>query len=192
MRDFAQLALETHPRFPMAAELWTWYHLETPPYPKCDADWGACLAYHFDRGAPLEPWLRLVGHVRRWVEGRPELQEIIEFVPFYEVGTDFFAQCKPPYDGGYPTTRYEEFLYHGDCEPAPWFYHQLAELHRRVAEAVRSIPSGPEGELLRKVVHATFIRPYKHLFWQDEDGWAVYQPNIAADDLREWASLLLL
>jgi hypothetical protein len=42
--------------------------------------------------------------------GRSELQEIITFVPFYEVGTDFFTQCKPPYDGGYSTTMYEEFL----------------------------------------------------------------------------------
>jgi hypothetical protein len=190
MRDFAQLALEAHARLPMTAELWTWYHLDLHPYPKCDSDWGVCLAYHFDRGAPIEPWLRLVGHVQHWVESRPELREIIEFVPFYEVGADFFAQCKPPYDGGYPTTRYEEFLYHGDCEPAPWFFQQLAELHRQVAEALRSFPSDPEGKLLRKVVHATFIRPYEHLFWRDEDGWAVYQPNIGADDLQEWETLL--
>jgi hypothetical protein len=190
MRDFAELALDGQARFPITAELWTWYHLGNSPYPKCDADWGMCLAYHFDRGAPIKPWLELAGRVRDWVESRPELQEIIEFVPFYEVGTDFFAQCKPPYDGGYPTDHYEEFLYHGNCEPAPWFYHQLAELHRRMVEAMRSLRSGQESELLRKVVHATFIRPYRHLFWQDEQGWAVYQPNIAADDLWEWASLV--
>jgi len=147
-----------------------------------------CLAYHFDRGIPIKPWLELVGHVRDWVERCPDLQEIIEFVPFYEVGTDFFAQCKPPYDGGYAMTRFEEFIYHGDCEPAPWFYHQVAELQERVAEAMRSLRSGQKGELLRKVVHATFIRPHQHLFWQDEEGWAVYQPNIAADDVREWVS----
>lgn len=188
-RDFAQLALVAQARIPMAAELWTCYHLGTHPYTKCDADWGMCLAYHFDRGASIQLWLDLVGRVRDWIEARPELQEIIEFVPFYEVGTDFFAQCKPPYDGGYAMTGYEEFLSCGDCEPAPWFYHQLAELHGRVAEAMRSLRTGQEGELLRKVVHATFIRPYGHLFWQDDEGWAVYQPNVAAGDLREWASL---
>jgi hypothetical protein len=172
----------------MAAELWTFYHLGTHPYPKCHADRGECLAYHFDRGAPFQPWLDLAGRVRDWVESRPELEEIIEFVPYYEVGTDFFTQCKPPYDGGYPTTRYEEFLYHGTCEPAPWFYHQLAKLHGRVAQAVRSLGTGLDSEVLRRVVHATFIRPYEHFFWYDEQGWAVYQPNIAADDLREWTS----
>lgn len=189
-RNFDQLALDEQARFPMAAELWTWYQLGTHPYAKGDASWEVCLAYHFNRGIPIEPWFRLVNHVRDWVEGRPELRKIIEFVSFYEVGTDFFTQRTPPFDGGYPTTRYEEFLYHGDCEPAPWFYHQLAELHARVADAMRSLRSGPEGELLRKVVHATFIHPYGHLFWQDEEGWAVYQPAIAPDDLRVWASLL--
>ena len=186
MREFKQLVSETIARYPMAAELWTFYHLETHPYARCDSDWGMCLAYHFDRSVLLDPWLQLVIRVQDWVQSRPELREIVEFVPFYEVGADFFTQCKPPFDGGYPTTHYEEFLDHGSCAPAPWFYQQLAELHRRVAEAIWSLPSDATGRLLRKVVHATFIHPYAHLFWKDEAGWAVYQPNVAVEDVQEW------
>jgi hypothetical protein len=189
MREFAQLAGEANPRFPMAAELWTCHHLATHPYARCDLDWGVCLAFHFDRGVPLGSWLRLVNTVRNRVEHQSELREIIRFVPFYEVGADFFTQCKPPYDGGYPTTRYEEFLYHGDCEPAPWFYQQLATLLQRVAETNRSLPDDPTGRLLRKIIHATLIRTYLYLFCQDDDGWAVYQPNISTTDVQAWTSM---
>ena len=186
MRDFSQLAQQLHPRVPLLAELWTFYHLQEHPYPRCPSDWGKCLAYHFDRGVSVASWLPLVGAVRNWVESQPELREVIKFVPFYEVGSDFFTQCKPPYDGGYPTTMYEEFLYHRSCEPAPWFFQQLAALHEKVAEALRSLRNGPKDVLLSKAIHATFIKPYGHLFWADEDGWALYQPNISVADVREW------
>jgi hypothetical protein len=189
MRDFAKMAGELRPRFPTTAEMWTCYHLETNPYPLCDVDWGVCLAYHFDRGFPFVAWLGLVNRIRDWVEARSELRDIIKCVPFCELGTDFFTQSKPPFDGGYSTSHYEEFLYYGDCEPAPWFHGQLAELHSRVAESAHTLRSNTEEALLRRIVHATFIRPYSHLFWLDEAGWGMYTPCITADDIREWTKL---
>ncbi|HEU4328421.1 MAG TPA: hypothetical protein VFS21_35110 [Roseiflexaceae bacterium] len=196
MRDFSQFAQQTGPRYPSQRALWTVYHLETHPYPRCGPDWGVCLAYHFDRGVHLRPWLELAEAVRAWIEAQTALEPVVQFVPFYEVGSDFFAQPKPPYNGGYHTEMYEEFLRHGSCEPAPWFFGQLAELHRSAAEALRAArnsawqqnqqDSGTREALVRRVAHATLITPYRHLFWRDEEGWAVYQPSIGAEDVREW------
>jgi hypothetical protein len=189
MQDFSQLAKQMHAQFPTQHELWTSYHLEVNLYAKCSFDWGPCLAYHFDRGVSINTWLEMVEHVRGWVESQPNLQQIIGFVPFYEVGADFFTQCKPPYDGGYPTTKYAEFLYHRDCAPAPWFFQQLAQLQERVVEALPTAQNSAMEALLSRIVHATFITPYEHVFWLDEEGWAVFQPNIGVSDVREWEKL---
>lgn len=189
MRDFAELSSIVHGEHPLALPLWTVYHTRVNPYPPCSFDWGMCLAYHFDRGVALAPWRALTAAVQAWVEGQPALREMIAFVPLYEVGTDFFAQCKPPYDGGYTTASYESFLYQREAAPAPWFYRQLAELHERVAETARNLRDGEREALVARIVHATFLRPYTHLFWRDEDGWAVYQPNISRDDIHAWLRL---
>src|SRR5262245_22226125 len=184
MRDFARLAAEANAQHPAQAELWTRYFLDPHPYSEANEPSEVCLAHHFDRGLRFATWFQMVSAVGAWVESQPGLHETIEFEPFYEVGTDFFTQEKPPYDGGYSTGMYGEFLNCGDCEPAPWYYQQQAELYLRVAEALHPLRGNAKDELLRKVLHATFIRPYRHLFWRDVDGWAVYQPNITADDVR--------
>ncbi|HYF65449.1 MAG TPA: hypothetical protein VD886_21665 [Herpetosiphonaceae bacterium] len=189
MRGFAELSSIECAKYPVVRPLWTVYHMESNPYRPCSFDWGVCLAYHFDQGVAIEPWLALAAAVREWVEGYPALRELIAFVPFYEAGADFFAQCKPPYDGGYSTASYESFLYHRECAPAPWFYRQLAELHEGVAETARDLRHGQREALLARIVHATFLRPYNHLFWRDRDGWAVYQPNINPDDVHDWLRL---
>lgn len=187
MRSFSQLAEEQNARFPMQHELWTFYHLETSPYQRCSFDWGMCLAYHFDRGTEITAWLDLANQVKDWIESQPDLAEVVRFVPFYEIGTDFLTQCKPPYDGGYSTEMYDEFLHHGSCEPAPWFFEQLASLHVRVVDALRD--SSTKGTLLSRIIHATLIKPYTHLFWLDEEGWALYQPSISVEDVRQWQQL---
>lgn len=189
MRDFLQIAEQLDAWFPCSQELWTQYHLKVSPYPPCSFDWGRCLAYHFDRGVPITVWLEIVEHVKSWVESRPKLKKIIKFVPFYEVGTDFFTQCKPPYDGGYQTRMYEEFLHYGSCRPAPWFYRQIAKLHERMEEARQPSRDDAREELLSQIAHATFIKPYHHLYWLDKDGWAVYQPNISTEDILAWSKL---
>ena len=38
---------------------------------------------------------------------------------------------------------------------------------------------------IRRVIHATFIKPYGHLFWADEQGWHLYLPNITVEDIRD-------
>jgi hypothetical protein len=189
MADFAEFALLAHPQHPIVQPLWTVYHTRVNPYQRCSFDWGACLAYHFDRGVAIQPWIALAEAVRTWVTAQAGLREIIAFVPLYEVGADFFSQCKPPYDGGYPTTSYAAFLSHGESAPAPWFSRQLALLHELVAESARDLRTGAREALIARVVQATFIRPYHHLFWLDEDGWAAYQPNIGLDDIRDWLRL---
>jgi hypothetical protein len=61
-------------------------------------------------------------------------------------------------------------------------------LHQCVVENLRSLSDSAGEKMLGKVVHATFIKPYGHLFWRDYAGWAVYWPNITGDDVREWDS----
>jgi len=189
MRAFSEMAKEFPVRYPTRQAIWTDYHLETNPFKEYARAWGVCMAYHFDQGVSFQSWIQLVEQVKKWIESRSKLEEIIKFERFYEIGEDFFLQEKPPYDGGYSASMYEEFLYHRSCEPAPWFWRQIARLHRRVAGALRSLRNGPKDELIARIIHATFIKPYSHLFWRDDEGWAVYWPNIGVDDVREWERL---
>ena len=46
-----------------------------------------------------------------------------------------------------------------------------------------------EDELLSKILHSTLIKPHEHMFWLDKAGWAIYQPAIEPDDVREWQNL---
>ncbi|OAI54316.1 hypothetical protein AYO44_15185 [Planctomycetaceae bacterium SCGC AG-212-F19] len=189
MRAFSELAKELHLEFPMRQELWTFYHLEKHHYPKDPSDWGMSLVYHFDRGISITHWLQLYEAVRIWVQSRPTLNEIIHFVPFYEIGSDFFVQRKPRYDGEYSTAMYGEFLEDGSCEPAPWFFDQIANLHRRITEERNLLRTGRRNRFLRHVIDATFITPHGELFWWDDEGWGLYWPNISAKDVEDWVEL---
>jgi hypothetical protein len=189
MRTFLQMAEQLHACYPMRGKVFTTYHLKRHPYERFSLDWGVCLAHHFDTGVPIQSWLQLFDQIGNWIQAQPGLQRCLQLVPFYEVGEDFFVQPKPLFDGGYSTASYEAFLYHREQEPAPWFFRQLAELHERVVEGLRALGSQPREEFLARVIHATLIKPHDQLFWLDESGWAVYQPNVDIQAMREWEEL---
>ncbi|MDY3551646.1 hypothetical protein R5W24_000724 [Gemmata sp. JC717] len=187
MRTFHQLASEAEAKFPVTMELWTSYSLTRYPEPK--QSWEQWVGYHFDRGTSAQNWWSLFTAVQRWIELQPSLRRLIHFTPVPELGTDFFVQLNPPYDGGYSTAGYGEFLEYGSCEPHPHFFHQIATLHQECASALRTLDVSPRSELLRRVVHATLIRPAGGAFWADNEGWHVYKPTVNAEDVLLWAAL---
>ena len=117
---------------------------------------------------------------------RPEIRDMIEFVPSYEVGLDFFTQCKPPHDGGYSTLHYDEFLRVGDCSPPLQFPEQIAQLRRQINLELGPPPLEQMGKLVDKVIRATFLAPCDSVFWLDDGKWAVFQPKISATVVQEW------
>lgn len=189
MRDFKQLANQADAKFPVTMELWTRYVLDDSRYPVHKSAWEAWIGYHFDRGVSVQDWWALVSAVQQWTEAQPALRRLVHFVPFAEIGSDFVVQLNPPYDGGYCTSRYGEFLEEGTCEPPPEFFQQIATLHLECATALRTLGTEPKDKILRRVIHATLIKPTSRVFWAGDEGWTVYSPNIGIDDLQLWAGI---
>jgi hypothetical protein len=193
MHTFKQLNDELQAQYPLTAEFWTYYHLNKYNYPKIDLDWGQCLVYHFDKGISITLWLELVKTIENLIS-LSTLKKIIYFVPFYETGVDFFSQCKPPYDGGYSTSMYEEFIQYGSCKPPESFSQQLQDLRTQINQAINSLSlsKNAKDKLLSKIIHNTFIKPYGQLFWLedcDEANWAIYYPSITVEDIEAWQKL---
>ena len=138
MRTFASLQNELSLKRSHQASLWTTYFTHEHDYDRCEVDWGPSHVYHFDQDVLLSDWLNLNTCLTNWIESQSKLNNV-RVVPFYEIGSDFLVQCKPPYDGGYSTDMYAEFLNSGSCQPAPWFYQQLAGLHENVSECMNAL-----------------------------------------------------
>ena len=108
MRSFASLQSVLSLKRSHQADLWTTYLTHEHDYVRCEADWGPSHVYHFDRDALLSDWLDLHTCLTNWIESQSKLNNV-RVVPFYEIGSDFLVQCKPPYDGGYCTNMYAEY-----------------------------------------------------------------------------------
>ena len=183
MRSFASLQSVLSLKRSHQADLWTTYFTHEHDYVRCEADWGPSHVYHFVRDVLLSDWLDLNTCLTNWIESQSKLNNV-RVVPFYEIGSDFLVQCKPPCDGGYYTNMYAEFLNCGSCEPAPWFYRQLASLHENVAGCMNTL-GHPDSNPESRIVHASLIMPNDQLFWTDEDGWDLYYANIRIEDIRQ-------
>jgi hypothetical protein len=88
------------------------------------------------------------------------------------------VQSKPPYDGGYSTTAYGEFLEHGWSRPADEFFQHLAGLYLAVTTSLAKVREDQSGEITRKLIHQSLVRLWAELFWLDDDGFALYRPRI--------------
>ena len=183
MRSFDLLVKELSLTLSHHANYWTTYSLGDHDFERCEFDWGRSHVYHFDRGVPLAHWLNLNTWLNNWIDSQSDLT-CVRVVPFYEIGNDYLVQCKPPYDGGYSTDMYAEFLDSGSCQPAPWYHQQLASLHEKVSECMNCL-GHVDSSLESRIVHASLIKPNDQLFWADGDGWNLYYAEIGADDLRQ-------
>lgn len=183
MRTFDLLRNELLLKRSHQTNIWTTHSLVQHDFERCEVDWGPSHVYHFDKDVSLPDWLDLNNRLIRWIELQPELKNI-GIVPFYEIGDDFLVQCKPPYDGGYSTEMYAEFLNHASCQPAPWYFKQIASLHENVMECMNSL-GHVDSDPLSKIVHASLIKPNGQLFWADEDGWTLYYGEIESGDIHQ-------
>jgi hypothetical protein len=189
MEDFAAIEPVLLPKYPSRAETWTVYHVQRHPFERSEHEWGPSLLMRFDRAWPpevLPVWLQIIARVREAVTSLPLLAERIAFVPFTRVGRDFVLQCKPPYDGGYSTAMYGEFLASGSCRPNGWILQALADLHQGFLAWRSPEPRSARQELLEQILHATFVKPYGALFWDGDKGWHLYYPCITSAQLAAW------
>jgi hypothetical protein len=124
------------------------------------ADWGMSCVYHFDRAIDLAPHRALEAQLRDLPVRMP---------PFYEIGDDYVVQVKAPYDGGYNTSRYAEFLEGGDCKPPPGFVLAHAQLLDLVIEGGAT-----------RALHPHLVQPHSDLFWDDarDPPWTLYGPRV--------------
>ncbi len=125
----------------------------------------SCI-YHFDghlAPALIPRFLELTSMVDLHI-GKLGLESAVRLVPYYEVGSDFLVQAKAPYDGGYSTSRFGEFIVDGDCKPPPGFVLSRAQLCEVLIEQRGKLDAGSAArtQLLSTVLHTcwTLFRPW--------------------------------
>lgn len=157
------------------------------------ADWGMTCIYRFNREWPsvlLPRFVELRSELVAQV-ARLGLESKIRLVPYYKVGADYLIQPKPPYDGGYTTSRFAEFVSDAECKPPPGFVLSHAELLDALIEKQDMIDAGRSShtELVRTVLHNSLIRPWSELFWDDERDvpWVLYRPCVERYALESWS-----
>lgn len=174
-------------------DLWTVYHVSEHPFERGPFDWGPAYLYVFPPQGTFSVrncWLDLQEAVKTSIAANPQLTALITWVPFSYVGTDCLLQAKPPYDGGYSTTHYGEFLSDGSCVPLPDILLSVAQVQAATVTALdwAGRTESSRAGLITRVLHATLIKPYSHLFW-DDGTWRLYYPAITRQDVAEWHTL---
>jgi hypothetical protein len=181
-RSFAQLLGELEIRYPLQQDIWTLYQITSVAEVKCPDDWGMSLVYHFNRGTALQPWLEIYTQLVSIVHAHAYLNEVVEFVPLYEIGVDFLIQCKPPYDGGYSTAMYAEHVAQGNLIPPSEYAPQLTGLRSHVSAMLQALRNSANQETLMRALSALFIAPNSALYW-NENRWAAFIPNFSLGDV---------
>jgi hypothetical protein len=80
-------------------------------------------------------------------------------------------------------------LQDGECIPNSDLLHSLARLHAACIQDARlgDLSKQSNEGLIARIVHATLVRPYDHLFWGDDGNpWWLYYPAIERADLEAW------
>jgi hypothetical protein len=182
---------------PCANQKWTLYQIESakllgPGLERDPADWGMACIYRFDRSLPpavVPRLLALTAELGRQL-GRMGLAEVVRIAPYYAVGADYLAQVKPPYDGGYNTSRFGEFVAHASCKPPPGFVIAHAGLVDALVERLSVVDAGvpARSDVVRAVLHASLIRPWHDLFWEDSRSmpFVLYQLSVEPQVLASW------
>ena len=172
MRSFEERTRSLSLVAPIAYANWTLYQVRSSDFGGTadPADWGMTCIYRFDRQtspSAIPVIERLISDLREHLQKLP-LE--VRVVPFSEVGTDYVAQPKAPYDGGYNASRFGDFVAHAECKPPPGFTVAWGALLDVLIE------NPPDDDALRTVIHHSFIRPWSDLFWDDTRGWTLYLP----------------
>jgi hypothetical protein len=194
MLNFEEIKKRVILEYPLIEESWTVYHVEKHPFEKCKYDWGMSCLYHFNQKLSPEftpVWVEINNRLQDLIHKDPTLAKIIEFVPFH-TGRDFILQSKPPYDGGYSTAMYQEFLDYGSCMPNEDILLDLAALHGGIIRilSLYSHNENPKDRILSKIIHTTFIKPNNDLFWGGDNNWFLYKPGIGFEDIKLWQELM--
>lgn len=156
------------------------YQFRTPESFQDLFGWGMSQLVHFDRDVSVANWTALRERVTRILRSDEELERVIAFVPYQEVGTDFIVQCKPPYDGGYFLNSLHEWLTYGDtCMPPEACESAYAHLQAGIERVIRALPS-TDRELHEHVIRLTFTATSESgLQFVEGEGWRLYELAIA-------------
>lgn len=170
MREFSDLSLvlnlDKPPISLVGADL---YQIQHHPYQKCKYDWGMICVYHFKDSDDFKQWSTLTSRIHELITQNRSLN--VEMVPIYEIGADFVIQCKPPYDGGYSTSKFSEYVNYADCRPDLDFLPALFDLYTNVSLYLPQLNCSD-----RRLIHSQLIKPNNWLYWGDES-WSLYLPT---------------
>ncbi len=197
MSAFDELARELSLTAPVQAAQWTLYQCPSDAFlrrgaSRDPADWGMVNVYRFDRGLPpaLIPRIVELDVAIRLQISNLGLANVVRLVPHYEVGLDYVVQPKPPYDGGYDSSRFGDFVCHRECKPPPGFVRSRAELLDVLIEKQASVDGGSRARtnVLRAVLHNSLIRPWSELFWDVTAPvpWVLYRACIEPEEVEAW------
>ncbi len=187
MDDFAAISAALHPEHPRAVndDAWTEYLVESHPFDPGHRHWPYAYLWHFDRRWPTDiiaTWVAVTERLAEVAGANAKLCGRVEVLRPLRVGRDYLLLVKPPYDGGYSTTRYGEFLQWGECQPNADILAALATLHTGMLECMRH----PSNSLLDTLLHASFVRPHDQLLWDGDEGWTLYWPQVTLRQLLAW------
>jgi len=180
MRHFVELASELNLQQALMCRTGTLYQFKTPERLRSSFDWGMSNAFHFNKDVLAATWVSLRKRVERVLQADEELHDFITFVPYSEVGLDFVAQCKPPYDGGYFLGSLNEWLAYGDsCKPPVTCEAANVRLQAGVQRVIQSLPASGSA-LLEHVMRMTFTKDAaSQLQFIEGEGWRVYELQVA-------------
>ena len=136
-------------------ENWQIYQFKSFHHPRCKYDWGRSQIYKFDRGSVergFELWMEIYEIVINLVMENISLARVIDVVPIYESGEDWFIQAKPLFDGGYSTGHYEEYLKYQEHRPVEEIVEDLHHMRTVVSEFIANNLKNSQKELILTII----------------------------------------
>lgn len=172
-------------------QLWTKYTIPSGMLSSKENMMGDYLI-SFKKQDDLITWIKIYEAVIRKLSTISDIDSCLEIIPLKQFD-EYSIQQKRPFNEGYTTKSYAEFLEYGSCRPNEWIIESLTELHTRMLDLytfdeddINEIEFENHEAIILNIIHRTFLKPTFELVWGGDEQWLMYLPCIEIKHINDW------
>lgn len=145
-----------------------------------------CFLMNFKDKNLMKAWLEIYQLVVNKINSISGITQLLKIIPIKKFDENTIEQARP-FNEGYTSSAYEEFLNFGSCQPNEMILQNLCSLHVALVNIGIFDGFSSKESIILNVIHKTLVKPNSELVWGEQ--WLMYLPVIELDHLLKWEKL---
>lgn len=171
-------------------EIWSKYLVPHKVLPDRGCKTFGSYILHFNSEELLNAWKEIHEQVIKKLKSIEGIEEYLTIVTIEDFDEISILQERP-FNEGYTTDSYDEYLNYGSCKPNEWIIEGLYNLRIKLLELdtfdeneISENDLKERDSVIGNVIHKSILKPNSNLVWSEP--WCLYLPAIETVHLQVW------